>query len=397
MKNVYRIAALIQRYLSGEAMEDEFREVEEWKKESAQHEEMMYEFQHCDWEKKKVSEYDIFDKEEAYQDFLVAKRRLEGRRSFRRRASVAAGILLLLGSGIYYLLKVHLPEKELSLAGAAIENTGSNRAVLTLGCGDRVLLNDSTRVVLMNGAVKIEEEGTEVSYANGEAMSAGVSVNILTTPRGGEYNIRLEDGTLVWLNADSRLRFPSRFPGDERVVHVEGEAFFKVAKDSLRPFLIHTNRSMVRVLGTSFNVRTYPDETDQTTLVEGRVAVYCDGKVMNMLPNEQWTWTENGGEVKPTDVRFALGWREGCFSFEEQDLSVVFKDLERWYDVPFQVMDEKINILKLTGVFPKYKELEHVLEIISLAAGVRCRLDEGNRVVRITENKQGGSYDTSLH
>lgn len=386
MEKIFKITTLIHRYLMGNADAKEMMEVEQWLAEDSRHQEMMREFHRCDWKRRQALEYDVFDKEQEYRRFLKSKRSFDRRRAIWRYSSVAALVLLSLGIVLFSLLRENTDGMSQREPVTQTVSAGSSKAMLVLGNGEVVMLNDSLKLELDEQVARIKVDGARLCYEQSKQGSQAIvsepALNTVITPRGGEYKLTLADGTRVWLNAESELCFPSGFVGKERVVHMKGEAYFEVAKDSLHPFFIHTDKAVIRVLGTSFNVNAYPEENQATTLVEGCVAIYCNGKVENLLPCEQWVFNEDGGEVRKIDPRFSLSWKNGNFAFEEQTLAEVFKELERWYDVSFQAEDRQLSNLKFTGVFPRYADFCRVLEIIELTTCLRCQLDCQTVVVK---------------
>lgn len=192
-----------------------------------------------------------------------------------------------------------------------------------------------------------------------EVRPMEVMYNTLEVPRGGEYDLVLEDGTRVWLNADSRLKYPVVFPGSERRVMLEGEAYFEVARDTNRPFLVETGVQSLRVLGTAFNVCAYPDEPDiYTTLVHGSVALSTGGQGHEcvLVPGEQAVCHVHNGSftVGKVDVSQVAAWKKGLFVFENQNLEQIMLKLARWYNVTVFFRNEAAKTIEFRGNLPKY-------------------------------------------
>lgn len=217
------------------------------------------------------------------------------------------------------------------------------------------------------------------------------------TSIGGEYFVRLGDGTRVWLNANTELEFPAEFVADKRIVRLKGEAYFEVARDTRKPFIVETAGLHTKVLGTSFNVKAYPDETDErTTLLEGRVEVSLaqapDGTPIprtELTPGMQAQW-ETGSEalavkaVNPTD---AIAWRRGEFVFNDEDIQVVLQTLSRWYGVEFISTNTEDETYTFSGMMSKDDQLSSTLEILTLAGGPVFRID--GKKVYMSKNKSG--------
>ncbi|MEI3422919.1 MAG: FecR domain-containing protein [Butyricimonas faecihominis] len=392
MEQEYKIAALIQRYVSGNATEEERNEVERWMAESEEHGVLMEKFRSDVFLQEQLAEHDIFDVEIAFKRFRKSKREKERRLLVYRVAGVAAVLLVVLGVAVYsWIRKETGPENMAQLV--EVLSPGSSRATLILAGGREVHLNDSMHLEIKEQMAMIKVKGDEVYYSEdaeyADSSDLQPSINKVVTSRGGEYKLVLSDGTKVWLNADSRFEFPSKFVGQERCVYVEGEVYFEVAKDVSHPFVVTTKQAKVRVLGTSFNVRAYPDEIYRTTLLEGCVEVLYKKDVVKLQPHEQWILDEGVGRVAPVNVRMAASWKNGSFAFDDEPLLNVFQELERWYDVHVFIANEEIREMKFTGIFPRYANMDKVLNIVELATGVSCKVSNRTIVISKHENKSG--------
>ena len=392
MEQEYKIAALIQRYVSGNATEEERNEVERWMAESEEHGVLMEKFRSDVFLQEQLAEHDIFDVEVAFKRFRKSKREKERRLLVYRVAGVAAVLLVVLGVAVYsWIRKETGPENMAQLV--EVLSPGSSRATLILAGGKEVHLNDSMHLEIKEQMAMIKVKGDEVYYSEdaeyADSSDLQPSINKVVISRGGEYKLVLSDGTKVWLNADSRFEFPSKFVGQERCVYVEGEVYFEVAKDVSHPFVVTTKQAKVRVLGTSFNVRAYPDEIYRTTLLEGCVEVLYKKDVVKLQPHEQWILDEGVGRVAPVNVRMAASWKNGSFAFDDEPLLNVFQELERWYDVHVFIANEEIREMKFTGIFPRYANMDKVLNIVELATGVSCKVSNRTIVISKHENKSG--------
>ncbi len=392
MEQKYKIAALIQRYVSGNATEEERNEVERWMAESEEHGVLMEKFRSDVFLQEQLAEHDIFDVEVAFKRFRKSKREKERRLLVYRVAGVAAVLLVVLGVAVYsWIRKETGPENMAQLV--EVLSPGSSRATLILAGGREVHLNDSVHLEIKEQMAMIKVKGDEVYYSEdaeyADSSDLQPSINKVVTSRGGEYKLILSDGTKVWLNADSRFEFPSKFVGQERRVYVEGEVYFEVAKDVSHPFVVTTKQAKVRVLGTSFNVRAYPDEIYRTTLLEGCVEVLYKKDVVKLQPHEQWILDGDVGRVAPVNVRMAASWKNGSFAFDDEPLLNVFQELERWYDVHVFIANEEIREMKFTGIFPRYANMDKVLNIVELATGVSCKVSNRTIVISKHENKSG--------
>lgn len=376
MDRAYNIAAAIQHYILGEATERERQEVEEWLAASERHRLLMEKFSSEKYISGQLPEYEVFDMNRAYERFRKSKRTWERRRLIIRCCGVAAMICILMGVLVHTKNEQPLVQDTVLMAG--VLHPGCSKAILTLAGGEKVLLNDSLHFELVQQAARIEVSGEQINYKECEDGTDSIipAINTVMTSRGGEYKLILADGTKVWLNADSWLEFPVKFVGYQREVSVKGEAYFEVAKDSLHPFVVNTDKAKIRVLGTTFNVRAYPDELYRTTLLEGSVEIVHQGKMVQLKPNEQWILEGGIGQVAVVEPRVVSGWVNGSFAFENELLTVVFQELERWYDVEVFIANAKLEELRFTGIFPRYGSMDKVLEIIGLATGVSCQVND---------------------
>ena len=197
--------------------------------------------------------------------------------------------------------------------------------------------------------------------------------NELIVPRGGEYQIVLADGTRVWLNSATKLIFPQNFTGKERRVMLSGEAFFDVARDESKPFIVETSRMDVKVLGTRFNVNAYTDnEVVSTTLVDGSVEVASGTqKPITLVPGEQAYGEAGELEKREVNIRLYTSWIDGRFMFNNVELEEIVKQISRWYDVEIFFTNENVKRTRFTGGMVKFKPLDDLIRMIESTSPVR--------------------------
>ncbi|TKC59135.1 DUF4974 domain-containing protein [Pedobacter hiemivivus] len=264
-----------------------------------------------------------------------------------------------------------------------------NTAILTLANGKQIKLTDQNQGQFANeSGVSISKtrEGELVYTALGDHGSKGlpVGVNTIETPRGGKYQVNLPDGTKVWLNAGSLLRYPNRFIGKERSVELSGEAYFEVAKiqDKRMPFFVRTKRQTVEVLGTHFNVNNYEEEEEvKTTLLEGSVRIGSkNGKNATLKPGEQSVIQSNSLRVQDADLSTEMAWKNGEFIFTNNDFRAEMRKVARWYDVEI-IFDESLpKDISLGGFISSGKNISAVLKLIALTGKVHFKI-EGRRIL----------------
>jgi ferric-dicitrate binding protein FerR (iron transport regulator) len=297
--------------------------------------------------------------------FADATMRRIGRR--RRRVAVAgaaaAAAVLLLGVVVYRSLPVAEPR------GAETVVADRTRAVLSLPDGSIVELGDEK-----------EQETAWVRYAeaHGAAPDAGVDIRI-AVPRAGEYKLRLDDGTVVWLNSESALEYPRSFGGGRRVVKLSGEGYFEVERDEARPFVVIAGDAEITVLGTSFNVDASRDVVT-TTLVSGSVEMATTRGTVTLAPGDQAVAGEAGIAVRQVDATLWSSWTQGVFKFDKMPLAEICARLSKWYDVDFTFEGDS-GSERFTGGTWKYVPLEDFLESIGQITNVSFRHDGGTVVV----------------
>lgn len=259
---------------------------------------------------------------------------------------------------------------------ATVEKTeitpGHTQAVLTLDNGETVNLGvDSLRNSKM---IAEAQKGEEFTYST------------MQTPRGGEFKVMLEDGTEVWLNADTRLRYPEKFSDSERRVEVDGEAYFKVAPDSERPFYVVSGTQEIKVYGTEFNVTSYGDEPAvYTTLVKGSISLKIvggNGSELMLTPGHQAVVDkgQSTARVKTVDTEVVTSWRSGTFVFEDQTLEQIMRTLSRWYDFDYEFADKSVASIVFMGSIPRYGSFAEVADIFKKMGGISLR-QQGGKVV----------------
>ena len=320
-----------------------------------------------------------------------AWRKIQPKRGRKWMLSVCKyAAMFVLGVSLVYV--VTRPEPEEKIVRAEVIKPGRLQAELRLGTGVRLALNEH------QGVYSSENEGVEivndtvagkVSYhVNKTGMEDSLVFNTLIVPKGGEYSLELPDGTVVWVNSESSLRFPEKFTSNRREVFLEGEAYFEVKKDANRPFYVHTEAGKVRVLGTAFNVCAYSnDRFWQTTLVEGSVMINQEENEVLLKPNEQYQIDmETGkGELKEVLPELYTSWRDGKFYFKAYTFEELVGKLERWYDFTMFYTNESIKNRRFSGVVNKHESLQDMLKFLEMTSDVQFNV-KGNVVTASLKN-----------
>lgn len=314
-----------------------------------------------------------FDDTEAWKEFKV-KTAVKKRFIARWCVSVAAVVLLFIGVSLVIKNWNREIQQHPLLTQQPI-SPGKCMAVITLGDGQQVELGSKNQALKEKNGTLLNLDSTSVRYQKNESATKELIYNTITIPVGGEYHLVLSDGSKVWINADSKLKFPVDFTRNEREVFLEGEAYFEVSKDQRHPFIVHTSRGAVKVLGTGFNVRDYSDEAKVvTTLVNGSVA-YCSEKHLSepvvLQPGFQ-VEDKEGGDLQPkkVDVMMYVGWKDGKYIFENTTLEEIMQVLSRWYDVAVFYRNEQVKNLHFTGDLERYDNINDFLEFMEIGGNV---------------------------
>ncbi len=313
-----------------------------------------------------------FDTKNAKKEYLLKIRRDRKRVYAFKTFKVlkyAAAVVMVFGLG-YFFQKTSF-STSIDSAPVIVNNTiapGTNKATLTLEDGSQITLEKGESIQTQSA----NSNGDEIIYKAGQPIKKEIAYNFLTIPRGGQFFLKLSDGTQVWLNSESQLKYPVSFvDGQTRQVElIYGEAYFDVTPSSENKgskFVVLNDAQEVEVLGTEFNIKAYKDETNvYTTLVEGKVAIVYDGKTQNLTPSLQskLNTLSNTVSVAHVDVKSEISWKEGVFSFRRTSLEEIMKVLSRWYDMDVEFVNPVLKKEGFNGVLSKDQNIEDILKII---------------------------------
>lgn len=349
----------------------------------------------CNAQEKKALEdwYDQFD-EEAEQIGVVPKEKLDGlyfqiqqkigqqsrKKNLRLKiwkiTAIAASLVLLLGGGYYFSLNTIKRSQKSEIT------PGRYQAELVLSDGSRITLDSNTVVTEKDGALLKDSTQAVLDYSRlGSEKAQGM--NTIVVPKGGEYSLILADGSQVWLNSGSSLKYPMAFGKEVREVVLTGEGFFKVTKSDT-PFVVKAPRLDIRVLGTSFDVSAYEEDKKVTTaLVTGQVEVCGEqfARVCRITPGEVFTYTKESGEVsvEKCDTELYTSWMAGEFKFRNMRLEEIMVKLNRWYNCEVVYEEPLLKELRFSGAAEKDRPVSYLLEMIESITNVRFRI-EGNKI-----------------
>lgn len=308
-----------------------------------------------------------------------------------QRIAIAASVCFLLAAGIWFFTNKGEDRERFAQhvkpARAKQLLPGGNKATLTLANGKKVILDDKANgTILKQAGIQITKkaDGKLVYKLEGGNSSQDQKnlFNTIETPRGGQYEITMPDGTSVWLNAMSSLKYPLVFDKKERKVFLTGEGYFEVAKAS-RPFVVKTADQEVEVLGTHFNINAYDDENvTRTTLLEGAVNVREEktGSIKSLTPGRQVLLKSGRMQVQEVDTELVVAWKNGTFNFNRETLESIMRQVSRWYDVEVEYRDEAVKKELLSGSVSRFKNAGELIQVLSLTKVVHFKI-EGRRIV----------------
>lgn len=325
----------------------------------------------------KLRQQQRYDYQLAYQRFYHLRRR----KIVYRTVRYAAILVLALGIGLLAYSLLRSSDTQPEVRQMADVKPGEMKAILKMADGREVTLTgQKAQLRESNGAViSVDSSGMRYVRPTAKMEDAGIE-NSISIPRGGEYMLILSDGTKIWLNADSELKYPVTFRKDRREVTVIGEAYLEVAPNPQAPFIVKTAMGNVQVLGTRFNVQAYREEQRLvTTLVEG--SVVCrqkEGeKTVVLKPGQQVTIDGKGiGKVKLVKARLYTGWKDGMFNFENERLEDILKQLSRWYDIRVVYTDEQLKELHFSGDLSRFKDIQVFFRMFEQSADIAFVLQE---------------------
>lgn len=376
------IKTWIVRSVLGQLKEEEREKLEIWLQNPGHR--RLYE-QICDRDKiwEKLSFYDRHSPEVNWMKFRKRIYPSFAWRWMRYAAVLLIPVFLSLTAYFIYTGKSFLKvEKE-----AQLIIPGSPCAMIYLADGSQFVLQKDTVFHTPSGAV-LKNEAGQLSYEKQPALNLSTkqqALNLIKTPRGGEYQVVLSDGTKVWLNAESSLRFPGTFAADCRKVYAEGELYFEVVRDEQKPFLVVSGKSVVEVLGTEFNVRNYTDTPYSTTLVKGSIALkYEQGEPVKLKPGQQAVLNEQTSAftVAEVNVESFIAWKNGYFLFDNMSLEEIMNELARWYDIEVFFANEAIRNERFSVELPRHEHFREMVQILERTGCVHFSIDKQAVTVR---------------
>ncbi|WP_345950722.1 FecR domain-containing protein [Mucilaginibacter sp. PAMB04274] len=309
------------------------------------------------------------------------------------RYATAAAVLLVATTTAYLFLHRASPSNKLenvSVKKPLDVMPGSNKAILTLADGSTMILDDKADGNLkeLPGLIITKTHKGELVYKvlSKQSSEQVTTINTVTTPKGGQYQVVLPDGTRVWLNAASRLTYPQVFAGKTREVKLEGEGYFEVSKNKAMPFHVFTGNQDVEVTGTHFNINGYMDDGSiNTTLLEGGITLHHHGRSQKIIPGKQANVSTNPFAIKvqTVDTEEVVAWKNGLFEFNNASLRQIMSQLERWYDI--KVDYSSLPAKRYNGMVPRSANLSRVLKMLEVTGNIKFEIQNNRQLSVMAE------------
>ncbi|WEK18905.1 MAG: FecR domain-containing protein [Candidatus Pedobacter colombiensis] len=374
--NFKHTSELIIKFLNNELSGKEKKEFELWLNASAENNALVESFRNTAHIQQEINYLDAVDINKGWEDVskqigLMPVKKLVWAKILR----YSAAAILMISIGIYtYSTKIKSTGNN-GIAAVQDIMPGSKKATLELADGSVINLNDtSLRLAAEDGHAAIGAKDGVLAFSATRKRNNSNGYNLLKTPRAGEYKMILPDGTNVWLNASSSLRFPGNFNKNERRVELTGEAYFEVAHNKALPFIVSFNKTEVEVLGTHFNISSY-EAFSKTTLLEGAIKISEGTNKRLIKPGEQAFTYDGHLTVHPADTYKSIAWKEGVFYFKEDRIKDILDQVSRWYDVDI-VYNGEPNRKRYSGTIRRQATLSQVLEMLKTVSRAEYSLSD---------------------
>jgi transmembrane sensor len=378
----FKMTDMLIRSINKELNDEEDAELQKWLAESVANRDLYKEMSEQASRSQALSGMERYSAQAAFS--RVQKRTKPKSARLWSRTIAAAAILLVLGSGIlFYNHYNHKINSDHLLYARQDIAPGKNVATLTMANGKVITLSDHKKGIVIDAAQLRYNDGTTI---DGSAAGKTGLYQSISTPRGGTYQVRLSDGTMVWLNAASTLHFPIKFSGNERKVEITGEAYFEVAKNKTKPFKVRTEGQEIKVLGTHFNINSYAnDGITMTTLLEGAVQVRTFSKSnsqeMVLKPGQQSILTPDHFIMKQVDTEAVVAWKNGYFRFDDESLESIMHKVARWYNADVVFTNERLKKEPFAGIISRDTKVSELLKMLELAGEVKFKIDNHKIIV----------------
>ncbi|GAA4183234.1 FecR family protein [Sphingobacterium ginsenosidimutans] len=367
--NTNYIAKLIQKLLRGQETVAERDSIEHWRKSDKRNDNLIEDFREAKNIEQDLNFFVDLDEGEAWRK--VDAVRHSKKMNYRPFLRIAAVFVMIFGAVMFYLR-----DKEINDSGKMAAKKVLKKDILPAQSGALLLMADGSVVPLEN-SVKTIDPKTIIAGAGATAMPTtepSIEYNTLVVPKGHFYKLSLEDGTQVWVNANSQLKFPVKFDKNERRVVLEGEAYFEVSHDTKRPFYVESKGNEVKVLGTHFNINAYNADV-RTTLSSGRVQVSHSGEILFLEPGEYANFVGGRLSKGKADLEHDLSWHNNQFYFKKETIVEIASTLSKWYDIQVKFKQDVALNKVYTGNFKRDVKLSEVLEMLTYVCNLKFELN----------------------
>lgn len=383
-KKYIRIAELIYKDKIGELTGQEKQELLGWLEESDFNRQIFDELAKGSSLSRSYAEYRNVHREQVWNKIekQIAPQRP---RLSLRWIGYAASVMILVVAGWFAFQMSDNKDSVQEGKKVARITPGTQKAILHLDNGEQVVLADNNTVIVEDSlSGKIEQVDKTLVYQT-ESTVKEERLNVLEIPNGGEFQVTLADGSRVWLNAGTKLTYPIAFVGKERRVHLDGEGYFEVVRDENQPFIVEINGMEVKVLGTSFNLRSFAaDNRSTATLVSGKIEVKTPTRHVELSPNQQADLVvgENKLDVREVDAVVYGAWTKGKFVFRRERLETILDDVSRWYNVTVFYEQSRVKEILFSGIVERYADISETLKMLEKTGKVSFIVDEQKIIVR---------------
>ncbi|WP_333888638.1 FecR family protein [Sphingobacterium siyangense] len=372
MKDSKHIKLLFERYLNNHASREETAELFQYFQDTNNKEalEQMIENQLESRDKEELIDKMILDRVFGKIDLDTEPQNFKSP-TWYKTTGVAAAIILIISISYLFLNRSTYNDHT-----ATIIEPGRDKATLVLSSGKTIVLEDVANGKLTEelGTTIEKTEKGGINYKIEGNTDVRIAMNLLNVPKGGQFQITLSDGTKVWLNSNSSLKYPSAFSTSERRVELTGEAYFEVSKNKQKPFIVETSLQKVEVLGTKFNINAYDDESStQTSLAEGSVRVSCKNNTTLLKPGQQFTLTDQNIAVRTINLDQVLDWKNGDFNFSNNNLKEIMRKISRWYNIEV-IFEGPISQETYVAQISRKKRLNDVLRALQLSGSIKYNI-----------------------
>lgn len=383
-ENYLKIPEIIVKEINQEANEEEINILQEWLSQSEANQLLFEKFKNGESLYTLIKEHEKIDGIQAWNTInkKINKKQTKFRMTFSSALKYAAVFAIPLLVGAYFLTRTTTPpDSTVSFHNLDNQVNQFKESSLIMADGTIVSLSafvEADSIVEIDGT-QITKDKSEILYSSTQNTQQEIQYNTLITPKSKVFNVTLSDGSKVWLNASSAIKYPTQFSSDFRKVYLTGEAFFEVTKDAVRPFLVSTKDMEIEVTGTTFNVMAYPeDNLIETTLVTGEVKVKTSDFQCVLEPGKQAKLDLKSKKLNEIQVNTELytSWKDGKYMFEYINIESVLTKLSRWYDVDVFYSSNTVKNFHFTGTLYKYNDIKQTLHIIELATNVKFEINE---------------------